>query len=182
MKRAMIMMIVFLTAVLAFSCSGPSQAVKKTIPPVFLEQGKRVQEVYAATLKLMDLSKKGKIPGVEMDVYTRIDTLVLDRKERSLEIFFNNRFVYRPLREASLESMYRSLRDELGAAYRNYDIRFFSTGVPVEKLIPNYYIQNPENRDPDKYPIQIHKSEPLVRNNSKPFTPSKGLYGRHIAL
>lgn len=182
MKRAMITMIVFLTAALIFSCSGPSQAVKKTIPPVFLEQGKRVQEVYAATLKFMDLSKKGKIPGVEMDAYTRIDTLVLDRKERSLEIYFNNRFAYRPLRETGLESMYRTLRDELGSAYRNYDIRFFSTGVPAEKLIPNYYVLNPENRDPDKYPVHIPQSEPLVRNNSKPFTVSKGLYGRHIAL
>ncbi|MDD3094836.1 MAG: xanthan lyase [Candidatus Neomarinimicrobiota bacterium] len=182
MKRATIRMILFLTAAVFFSCSGPSQTVKKTIPPAFLEQGKRVQEVYAATMQFMDLSKDQKIPGVEMDPYTRIDTLVLDRKKRSLDIYFNNRFAYRPLRESSLESMYRALREELGASYRNYEIRFFSTGVPVEKLIPNYYIPNPEMRDRTKFPVNISKTEPLVRNNSKPYTPSRGLYGRHIAL
>lgn len=182
MKRKITLMIIFLTALLSFSCSGPSQALKKIIPPEYQEQGKKVTNVYAAALQFMNDAKRGKIPGVEMERYTNIDTLELDREEKTLDIYFNRYFAYRPVREANLETMYRSLRKELGSSYNDYDITFHCNGVTAEALIPNYFILNPENRNQQRLPVLRKNIEPLVRNNSKPFVPSKGLYGRHIAL
>jgi len=182
MRRSIGIMIVFFTVWVMASCGGPSQAIKKTIPNAFLDQGKRVQQVYLSTVSFMDQCKKGMLEGVEMVPHTRIDTLELNTKAKTLDIYFNRYFAFRPLREEGVATMYRVLREELGNAYRDYDITMYATGVPVQTLIPNYYKADRSGWDTEKLPVEITRIEPIVRNNSKPFVPTKGLFGRHIAL
>ncbi|MFO7840896.1 MAG: hypothetical protein R6V48_01865, partial [Fidelibacterota bacterium] len=182
MKRITHVMTVFLTVIGLLSCGGPSQTVKKTVPSAFIEQGKRVQNVYLAAHEFLDRCKSGSVEGVEMERYAAIDTLELDTDEMTLDIYFNRHFAYRPLREENVADMYQLLENELGNAYRNYTITMYSTGVPIHKLIPNYYIGEPSARNREKLPKIPDTPIPVVRNNSKPYMPSKGLNGRTIAL
>ena len=182
MKRIISLGVVLLSAVVFFSCGGSSQAINKTIPSAYNDQGKKIQKIYSVTQILLNECKAEKLEGVEMIRHTRLDTLIYDRDEKTLEIYFNKYFAYRPLREESVKAIYDRFREELGGSFKAYDITLYSTGVPIQELIPNYFIENPEDRDTSKFPINPKSIEPIVRNNSKPFVPSKGLNGRHIAL
>jgi hypothetical protein len=179
MKRLIAAGIALLTALSIISCSGGSQAVKKTIPSAYADKGKKVQQIYNLTQEFLADAKAGKLEGVEMMRYARVDTLTYDEDTQVLDVYFNRYFAYRPLRENNVRVMYDYFYDELG---RDMDITLYATGVPIHDLIPNYYIENPADRDSSKLPVNPKKVEPLVRNNTKPFVPSKGLYGRHIAL
>ena len=182
MKKIISLGIVLLSALVFFSCGGGSQAINKTIPPAYNDQGRKTQQIYLATQALLQDCKAGKLDGVEMIRHTRLDTLIYDRDEKTLKIYFNRYFAYRPMREESIKAIYDRLREELGGSFDSYEITMYSTGVPIQELIPNYYIENPDERVADKFPVNPKRIEPIVRNNSKPFVPSKGLYGRHIAL
>ena len=182
MKRILTIGIAFLTLLTLIACSGGSQAVKKTIPTKYSEQGRKVQKIFIVVQDFLTESKAGKLEGVELNQHARLDTMILDNKARTLDIYFNRYFAYRPLREENVTVMTNFIREELGSSYNNYEITLYSTGVPIQNLIPNYYIEDPENRVMEKMPVDPKKVEPIVRNNTKPFVPSQGLFGRHIAL
>ena len=182
MKKIISLGIVLFSALAFFSCGGGSQEINKTIPTAYNDPGRKTQQIYLATQALLKDCKAGKLEGVEMIRHTRLDTLIYDRDEKTLKIYFNRYFAYRPMREEGIKTIYDRLREELGGSFDSYEITMYSTGVPIQELIPNYYIENPDDRVMDKLPVDPKKIEPIVRNNSKPFVPSKGLYGRHIAL
>ncbi|MCD6337193.1 MAG: hypothetical protein J7M01_03045, partial [Candidatus Marinimicrobia bacterium] len=182
MKRIISLGMVLLSALAFFSCGGSSQAINKSIPQAYNDQGRKTQQIYLATQALLEDCKAGKLEGVEMIRHTRLDTLIYNRDEKTLDIYFNRYFAYRPMREKSVKAIYNRFREELGNSFNSYDITMYSTGVPIQELIPNYYIENQNDRVTDKLPVNPQNIEPIVRNNSKPFVPSKGLYGRHIAL
>jgi hypothetical protein len=182
MKKIISLGFVLLSAMAFFSCGGGSQVINKTIPPAYNDQGRKIQQIYSAAQVLLENCKSGKLEGVEMVRHARLDTLMYDREEKTLDIYFNRYFAYRPLREESVKTIYDNFKAELGGSFDKYDITLYSTGLPIHDLIPNYFIENPEDRDTSKFPVDPKSIEPIVRNNSKPFTPSKGLNGRHIAL
>ncbi|MEA2077522.1 MAG: hypothetical protein U9O95_05840, partial [Candidatus Marinimicrobia bacterium] len=182
MKKFIGIGIIFLTALALLSCSGGSQTVKKVIPEAYNEQGRRIQHIYSVTQDFLNNCKAGNLEDVEMVRHARMDTLILDKENKTLDIYFNRYFAYRPLREENVKTMYEFFRGKLGTSYEKYEMTLYSTDVPIQTLIPNYYIEDQNNRIVNKLPVDPKPIEPIVRNNSKPFVPSKGLYGRHIAL
>jgi hypothetical protein len=182
MKKLIGLGIVFFSAWALLSCSGGSQAVKKVIPDTYSDKGRKIQQIYSVTQDFLEKSKAGDLEGVEMIRHTRLDTLILDKENKKLDIHFNRYFAYRPLREENVKTIYDFIKEGLGGSYSNYEITLYSTGVPIQELIPNYYIENLNDKVTNKLPVEAQTIEPIVRNNSKPFVPSKGLYGRHIAL
>lgn len=182
MKRIIGYGLFLYTLLAVISCAGSAQSVIKDIPEEYSKQGRRVQQAYAASQAFLDNCKNNKLGEVQMVSYANLDTLILDKKAKTLDLYFDKYFARRPFRELGVENMYEDLSIELGNSFRGYKLTMYSTGVPIDKLIPNYFIENPEKRDSTKLPITFDRVEPIVRNNSKPFVPSKGLYGRHIAL
>ena len=179
MKRLIGAGIALLTALSIISCTGGSQAVNKTIPPAYEEQGRQVQHIYSVTRDFLQDAKAGKLDGVEMMRYAGLDTLIYNEDSLHADIYFNRYFAYRPLREYSVARIYGYFDEALD---QDIDVTLYATGIPIHQLIPNYYIGNPDDRDSSKLPVEHKRIEPIVRNNSKPFVPSRGLYGRHIAL
>ncbi len=182
MKRIAIYALTLLTLVTLISCAGGAQSVIKDVPKEYEGKGRRVQQAYAAAQTFLDNCKKGKLNDVQMVSYAGLDTLVFDKKAKTLDLYFDKYFARRPFRELGVANMYEDLSIELGKSFRGYTLTMYSTGVPIEQLVPNYFIQDPANYDTSKMIIPAPGVEPIVRNNSKPFVPSKGLYGRHIAL
>lgn len=78
------------------------------------------------------------------------------------------------------EAIYRLLRQSLPGPVNYYDITIYADGKSIEDLIPNYL-----RKKQDKSRLwqrTDYKGDPWVKNISRPFTASKGLEGRHIAL
>ena len=179
MKKLIAVGIALLTALSIISCSGGSQTVNKTIPPAYENQGRQIQHIYSTSQEFLQDAKAGKLEGVEIMSYAGLDTLTFNEDNLHADIYFNRYFAYRPLRENSVEQIYNYFNEALDD---EINVTLYATGVPIHRLIPNYYIDNPENRDSTKLPVEPVNIEPIVRNNSKPFVPSRGLYGRNIAL
>jgi len=105
-KDSLVLGSAFLSALLFLSCGSGSQAVNKTIPPTYNEQGRKIQQIYSATQVLLENCKSGKLEGVEMVRHARLDTLMYDRDAETLDVYFNRYFAYRPLREESVKAIY----------------------------------------------------------------------------
>ncbi|MCK5817124.1 MAG: hypothetical protein KAH15_03890, partial [Candidatus Marinimicrobia bacterium] len=145
MKKIISLGFVLLSAMAFFSCGGGSQVINKTIPSAYNDQGRKIQQIYSAAQVLLENCKLGKLEGVEMVRHARLDTLMYDRDAETLDVYFNRYFAYRPLREESVKAIYDNFKAELGSSFDKYDITLYSTRLPIHDLIPNYFIENPED-------------------------------------
>ena len=100
--------------------------------------------------------------------------------KRRLDVYASPSFGYQPFTPENTEAIYRLLRQSLPGPVNYYDITIYADGKSIEDLIPNYL-----RKKQDKSRLwqrTDYKGNPWVKNNSRPFTASKGLEGRHIAL
>ncbi|MBN2417341.1 fibronectin type III domain-containing protein [bacterium] len=119
---------------------------------------------------------------VSIPVTADIDSIFLDTHINHLDIYLNEVFSYIPFRKENISSMYAALRDNLGSRFRDYSLQIHTDNRPVEDLVPNYYRPDSQDYDRSRMPENVVGSVPLVRNISRPWQPSGGLYTRNIAL
>jgi Fibronectin type III domain len=110
-----------------------------------------------------------------------IDTIIVDEQSQTMKIMTNKRFSYRAFRESEIEDINYEIRNLLGVEYINFDIEISSLGMPIEKLIPNYYLENKSNIDTTRIAKRKNITQ-LVTNVNRGYKISNGLEGRHIAL
>lgn len=118
---------------------------------------------------------------VELVRHSRIDTIIINKKDKKLDVYLNYWFGARPFRESDVALIQTGLKKALGGKFRKYELTIYSDKIAIDKLVPNYYRQ-PQNYDLTRMPGAEKTSVPLVRNVSKNLKPEKGLYNRHIAL
>ncbi len=167
MKQIIKFFIISLLLTQLYSCSSSTETIK-TLPEKNI-----VEELKDAFIKkeFHFLIPSG----------SKIDSITINTKEETIKIKTNNRFSFRPFRELDIDNIKNEIRTFLGAEYFNYNIEIYSLGMPIEKLIPNYYLENRSNIDSSRIPKRENVT-PLVTNVNKGYEVSKGLNGRHIAL
>ena len=154
-------------ALFVFSCSSSSDSIK-SVPET--NKIKELKNQFAKK-EFQFLIPSG----------SKIDSIEINEGNRTIKIETNNRFSFRPFREYSVEEIKNEIGAFLGPKYYDYDIDIFSLGIPLEKLIPNYYIENEKNTDPSRIP-KAKKVKQLVTNENRGYEILKGLDGKHIAL
>ena len=165
MKR---LFIIPLALLLTYCSSSQISTVQKEIP----KEDK---------IELMKTNFKMRKFSFDIPNASKIDTVEVDKDSKSIIIVANDRFSFRAFRENDISDIYNEIRNFLGAEYFGYDIKIYSLGLPIEKLVPNYYLENKNNIDLSR--ISQRKSiKPLVTNVDKGYNISNGLVGRHIAL
>ena len=112
---------------------------------------------------------------------SRIDSIYITEEDDTLKIETNSRFSFRPFRESEIGDIKSELRNFLGPKYFNHEIEIYSLDMPIEKLIPNYYVRNKSDLDSSRIP-EPKSIKQLVTNIDKGFKIYKGLNGKHIAL
>lgn len=136
--------------------------------------------------KRVDAFLKQSIQGktsVQLMRPSRIDTIVVDKNTRKLDIYLNRWAGAIPFRLENTAQLYIDLRRALGSKFRRYDVTMYSNEAPIEQLIPNYYRKDQRAFDRSRMPKDdVRPEKPLVQNMSKPFVPDMGLYNRYIAL
>lgn len=165
MKRILILPLFFL---LTYCSSSEILTVKEEIP----KENK---------IDLLKESFESRVLSFDIPRGTKIDTIIVDEQSQSMKIMTNKRFSFRAFRENEIQDIYYEIRNLLGVEYVNYDIEIHSLGMPIEKLIPNYYLLNKSNIDSSR--ISKRKNiKQIVTNVDRGFKISNGLEGRHIAL
>ncbi|MFA3781800.1 fibronectin type III domain-containing protein [Melioribacteraceae bacterium 4301-Me] len=105
----------------------------------------------------------------------------IDSLNNEIIINANKEFSFQPFREDNVNEIYNSIKDFLGDEYSRYKIVVKSLGTPIEELIPNFYRKKIQ-RDTSRLFTKQFRPLSIVRNISKPYYPTKGLYNRNIAL
>lgn len=113
------------------------------------------------------------------DVRTGITALSFHLgKGKKLSISFSRELGEHPLRQADIERIYGMAARLLPSPYNRYDIEIYSGDTKIEDLANRYFSGL-------RYPYGKRKkgnATAHVEELTRPFSPSEGLEGRHIAL
>ncbi len=104
----------------------------------------------------------------------------LNAGKRTLAIHANANFGYQPFRPEITEQIYSDIRKKLPGPVNYYDITVFVGDKSIDDLIPNIYRKVKD--DTRLWGKTSHRSAPWVANTSLPYTVSRGLQGRHLAI
>lgn len=110
----------------------------------------------------------------------RLDRYEVNHSKKKLDVYANANFGYQPFTPENTEAIYRLLKQSLPGPVNYYDITIYADGKPIEELIPNI-LQKKQDKSRLWQRID-YKGTPWVQNMSRPYSISKGLEGRHIAL
>ena len=113
----------------------------------------------------------------------RIDSVVVQKKQKKLTVYFNKPFSYVPFREKNVAQTYKLMKKILGRKFRKYSISIRTLNQPIEQLIPNFFRPDSSRYDFSRLPkISAKRPRPIVENRNQSWRADKGLYDRNIAL
>ena len=114
--------------------------------------------------------------------YTKLENAVIDSVDSTITIEFSREFANIPLREENVFSIYKNIKDYYGPLFNNFNFTIKSIGFPIQKLIPNYYLNDKTQLDNSRLPKSNENRIPIVQNISKTYKISNGLSNRNILL
>ena len=111
----------------------------------------------------------------------KLEDFRLNARARTIIIEGAGGFMEQFFTEELVEQIYASVREALPEAYRGYSLTVKAEGVPIEDLVPNA-LRDALPVDRTRQWSRSYEGNPWVRNDSRPYTPTRGLEGEHIAL
>ena len=110
----------------------------------------------------------------------KIEHTDINRGGRRLDIYLNQNFGYQLFRQELIDSIYADLRKSLPADISKYSIRIYAGNKPIERLIPNWARNTISQKN--LWNETVYEGKPWVSNDSRIYTPKKGLTGIHMAF
>ncbi len=113
----------------------------------------------------------------------RVDSVTISGK--NLNIFFNSPLSDYPIREESLNHIRDLIRVNIPHEFSSFGISIISNNSYLEELIPPIYGNNSSSVSRKAVRVakrEIERADVLVTNNSKAYSVSEGLQGRHLAV
>jgi hypothetical protein len=96
----------------------------------------------------------------------------------TLTVFATKNFSYVPFRIDNYSSLTQKLKDSLSAQHSFKSIHIISDNKDICNLIPRSFLSLKDKPAAFTNPSSI----PLIENLSRPYTPTRGLNGKHIAM
>jgi hypothetical protein len=119
---------------------------------------------------------------LQLNLRTRIDTLIIDDRNLNILVDFNKYFSFTPLREDNVDLVYKTMREKIGKKYQRYQLQIRSMEYPIEDLIPNYFRSRKEDHDTSRKPLpDDQRPLPLVRP-LRTWSAPAGLEGKNIVV
>lgn len=112
----------------------------------------------------------------------KIDSIYYNDSEKKIILRFNKQFASIPLREDNVANIKDSVKSFFGEEYSLYDFEFYVEKYPLDKLIPNYYRRTKTEIDKARLPLPREKKNPIIKNLSKPYRITNGLYEKNVLL
>ena len=118
-------------------------------------------------------------PDVKLEKLA-VDSIKIDNETRKLDVYVSLRLAYIPMRQNNVQQLYQDFKSIIPSEYKDYQLTIYSGERSIEQLIPNYYNSHKDGKR--LFSRLEYKGNPWTKNLSRPFTPSKALTNRHIAL
>lgn len=113
----------------------------------------------------------------------RIDSVFAYQTD--IVLYFSNPLAEYPFRENDISSVYKIVRNNIPNEYKNLKIRVVTNGSAIEELVPPIYTSKfsvvAKDRTKKRGKTKLERSN-IIKNDSKPYSVSKGLNSRHLAV
>ena len=110
------------------------------------------------------------------------NNIIINRSRKKITIYANRNFAIQVFTPELVDKIYSDIKDLLPKEYRKYKIEIIAHRKPIEWLVPNLHRER-KKTDATRMLDRIkHHGPAWVTNISRPYTPTKGLEGRHLAL
>jgi hypothetical protein len=167
--------LIALIALLALAgCTGAGELAR---PP---EEGRNPAPVGAAAAHASATafleSCRAEACGFRLDPGVRVDTVIV-HPGGSYQLGLNDAFAQEPSRESVVLALYAGLGNAVGTPISTIT----SLGQPIEELVPNH-ARKSLPLDLDRRPARRPPPAPIVQFADGPAPPTRGLFGRHVAL
>ena len=112
---------------------------------------------------------------------SKLERLNIDTEEKSISIYVTKGLQEQYYTDSIAESVYEALRDTLPQKYKSYELKIYADNHLIEELVPNSIRQH-IGIDKRRLESTDFKGAPWIGNPSRPFSITKGLAGRHLAI
>ena len=110
----------------------------------------------------------------------KVERTDISRKGKRLDIYLNQNFSYQLFRQELIDSIYAGLRRDLPQDIRKWSIGIHTGGKTIERLVPNWARNSISQKN--LWNEYQYDGKPWVSNESRIYTPGKGLTGIHMAV
>lgn len=117
-------------------------------------------------------------PGLGKFRVAQVDINVADKR---LNVYCNESFSYLPFRPGVVDRLYQQMDSMTRAELSGYKLQIFANKSEISTLVPNLF-RTDDKVDKSRLPVKNYQGVPLTSALSKPYTVSKGLQDRHLAL
>ena len=171
---------VFLILLLIASCAP--RVVLKGPRYNYSGMNKITKNAHKRVEKFINFIRQTRIP-FKISPAVRIDSVLVNKTEKTLTVYLNKPFSYVPFREENVRQTYTLLKKFLGHSFRKYKLIIFTLNEPIEQLIPNFFRSDSSRYDFSRLPkLPEKRPDPVVQNISRTWKVDKGLYNRNIGL
>lgn len=139
--------------------------------PAFSKAQSLNQDEKKSIEKILNDHAKGIRAGV-----IKIDSTAADGD--TLTLYVNDNLQDIPIRDSNYQSITHAVGQILAQRFADKAVKIVTDGHELRTLIPRITLSKREKRPAFTYPAGI----PLTRNLDRPYKPTRGLYGRHIAM
>jgi hypothetical protein len=176
MKQYLIQPIIFFTiAIIFYSCS--SEPIIKDVFPV-----KAKMTVFDKANEF-EIDFKANNLAFKIPAGSKVDTILIDTAAKTVIIDFNRNFSYIPFRDSNVALIYKTVKNIFGPSFNDYKYSIRTLHYPIETLVPNYFRKDTADYDYSRLPKGVKQRPlPVVRDVSKSFIPTNGLYDRNIVV
>lgn len=110
----------------------------------------------------------------------KIEKVEIDSKGRTIAIYGNELFSAQSFTEEKVKNIYKDISRLLPPPYNAYHLTVYGKTSPIEELIPSVLRGEADRKR--QWGDIVYRGAPWVEKSQKPYTFTKGLQKRHLAV
>ena len=166
---------ILLVMVILAGCSGPS-AVVRVDSLSDGEASARAASVVDGMLADCKIRTCGFVP----DPGAAVDTVLVDRSARVLEVRFNDAMAQQPFRRSDVDALNLEVQQSLASWAPDWETALTVLDASMEMLVPNTF--DPAGGSDAKRWPDAQPAVPLTTHTDRPWLQQSNLNGRHLAI
>ena len=145
------------------------------ITNLFFSTFSKAQNLNQNETKIIEKILNSHTKGIRTGVI-RIDSTAIGHD--TLTLYVNDHLQDIPIRNSNYQSITHAVGQILAQRFADKAVKIVTDGHELRTLIPRIMLPKKEKRLAFTYPAGI----PLTQNLDRPYKPTRGLYGKHIAM
>lgn len=112
----------------------------------------------------------------------KLDKILISDKAKTIRFYFNKNIGYIPFRIENVRNLKDDFRNFYGKNFSKHRVFIYADKYEIETLIPNFYRKEKSKIDNNRLNLRAKSNIPFVKNESKNFQITNGLYTKNILL